>query len=56
MIDSRSDHACGKFKIGDQIVLIVAGYPGTYVEFLPLNETKWITGNDSIHLIEKSLL
>ena len=55
MIDLRSDHACGKFKIGNQIVLIVAGYD-TSVEFLPLNETKWITGNDSIHLIEKSLL
>ena len=54
MISSRAFHACGKFKIGDQIVLIVAG-PGTSVEFLPLNETKWITGNDSILLIEKSL-
>ena len=55
MIDSRPYHACGNFKIGDQIVLIVAGR-GTSVEFLPLNETKWITGNDSIHSIENSLL
>ena len=55
MIYSRYAHACGKVKIGDQIVLIVAG-PGTSVEFLPLNETKWIRGNGSIHLIEKSLL
>ena len=55
MIDSRFGHACGKFKIGDQIVLIVAG-SGTSVEFLPLDGTKWITGNDSIHSIEKSLL
>ena len=47
MITSRGGHACGKFKMGVQMVLIVAG-PGTSVEFLPLNETNWITGNDSI--------
>ena len=55
MIYSRYAHGCGKVKIGDQIVLIVAG-KDTSVEFLPLDETKWIRGNDSIHLIEKSLL
>ena len=51
MITSRYGHACGKFKMGDQMVLIVAG-PGTSVEFLPLNETNWIRGNDFIYFIK----
>ena len=51
MITSRGRHACGKFKMGDQMVLIVAGYD-TSVEFLLLNETNWITGNAFIYLIK----
>ena len=53
MIASRDGHACGKFQMGDQMVLIVAGgYQSISVEFLPINEKHWIRGDDSIHLIE----
>ena len=53
MITSRYYHACGKFKMGDQMVLIVAGgYNLDSVEFFPLNETNWITGNAFIYLIK----
>ena len=51
MINQRYGHACGKFKMGDQMVLIVAGYD-TSVEFLQLNETNWIRGNAFIYLIK----
>ena len=51
MIDHRYFHACGKFMMGDQTVLIVAGQDQS-VEFLPFNETNWINGKDSIHLNE----
>ena len=53
MIDSRYFHACGKFMMGNQVVLIVSGNSGddSSVEFFPLNdESNWIRGNDSMHL------
>merc|ERR1712029_255201 len=43
MTDHRYFHACGKFMLGDQTVLIVAGQDQS-VEFLPFNETNWING------------
>ena len=44
-IESKSFHACGKFKIDGIMVLVLAG--GTYitsVEFLVLNDQNWIPG------------
>ena len=51
MIDQRYFHACGKFITDDQTVLIVAGQDQS-VEFLPLDESNWISGKDPIHLKE----
>ena len=60
MITFRTYHACGKFKIGDNEVLVVAGVPDfgeviRKVEFLPLNEpSHWIEGTKIINRNQQS--
>ena len=50
MSEYRYYHGCGKFMLGNQTILIVAGDDLDWsksVEFLPLNGSEWIKGNDS---------
>ncbi len=59
MIRPRVFHSCGSMMIGDEMVLVVAGgdyVSGTAVEFLPLNQQKWITGPSVPDFLDASIV